>query len=120
MRGEGGEALGRTPDGEYDVGEPLAVESIIEPSDDVRALVVLDDADIPGSSWRGRAEPLAPTDAGDAAATGEAEPRTEVSPGDFFCGCWTGEEVPPGLLRGESLNSEAAPPTLGLLEDDLP
>jgi hypothetical protein len=119
MRGEGGEALGRTPDGEYDVDVPVAVESIMEPSDDVRAPVVLEDA-MPGRSGRGRAAPLAEMEAGEAAAAGETELNPDESPGDFFGGCWTGEEVPMGLLRGESLNSEAAPPTLGLVEDDLP
>ena len=67
MRGEGGEALGRTPDGEYDVGDPVAVESIMEPSDDVRAPVVLEDG-MPGRSWRGRAAALAEMEAGEAAA----------------------------------------------------
>jgi hypothetical protein len=119
-RGDVGEALGRMAEGEYDVGDPVAVESIIEPREDVREPVVLD-VDMPGRSWRGSADPLAAIEAGEeAAATGEAEPRAEVSPGDFFWGCETGEEVPEDLLRGESLNSEAPPTTLGLVEDDFP
>jgi hypothetical protein len=70
-------------EGENDDGDPAAAESIIEPSDDVRELAVLD-ADIPGRSWRGREAPLVEINAGEAAATGDVEQRTDASPGDFF------------------------------------
>jgi hypothetical protein len=116
IKGEGGEALGLAADGEYEEGEPAAVDSIMEPSEEVREA---DDLEVgmPGRSWRCRAEPLAAREGEEAAAEALA---AEDNTGDFFAGCCTGEEAPIGLVRGESTKAAAAPPALGLVEDDLP
>ena len=94
----------------------------MEPSDDVRAPEVLE-VEIPGNSWRGRADALAAREGDDAvaAAASDAEPRTNGElEGDFFAACCTGEDAPMGLVTGESLKPEAPPADLGLADADLP
>ncbi len=86
----------------------------MEPKDDVSEPAGLE-ADIPGSSWRGGAEPLAAREGEEVGAAA----ALEGSAGDFFAVCCTGEEEPMGRARGESLKA-AALAALGLLEDDLP
>lgn len=93
----------------------------MEPSDDVRDPEVLE-VDIPGKSWRGRADALAAREGEDVVAGAASdEPRTvgELE-GDFFAACCTGEEAPMGLVTGESLKPEAPPADFGLADAGLP
>ena len=113
--------MGLLPVGEYDDGDPAA-DSIMEPSDDARAPEVLE-VDIPGKSWRGRADALAARHGDDvvAGAASDAEPSTVGDlAGDLFAACCKGEDAPMGLVTGESLKPEAPPADLGLADADLP